>query len=436
MLAIGPLLVAVAAASIALTAWALGKADRAAARSRAEQALRTYATERAEGDSEANALEQVFAAADADGVRLFLRGKGAERTHGALGLPPPQLLELAPGECGSAGDQQGKAWQACTVRRAELTAVAAISTEAHAAVLELLAFGMGLVVLLALGGAVYAARMAVAKPLAGLRHLAAWSEHVTRAEQPSPPPEIQTEELARLAAAFDTLVQRLLSALARERTSSAHIAHEFRTPLTAIRAELEALPSANGDAVARMRRDIERLARVVESILVLSAPPDAAVPDTVVNVSDVVRASAPASTAVDAPDEALVRGDEHLIALALRNLFENAERYAGRAATLARVSLTDDQVRVAVCDDGPGIADTIRPKMFDAYWRGPGVGERAGPGSGLGLAFVRAVAERHGGLAAARQNPTGQGLEVSFTLGHVLGWHAETAAAGEIDSRG
>jgi signal transduction histidine kinase len=57
--------------------------------------------------------------------------------------------------------------------------------------------------------------------------------------------------------------------------------------------------------------------------------------------------------------------------------------------------------------------------MFDRYWRAAADGS----GSGLGLALVRAVAERHGGRAEARPGPEGRGLDVSITLAGLVGWH-------------
>jgi two-component system sensor histidine kinase TctE len=74
---------------------------------------------------------------------------------------------------------------------------------------------------------------------------------------------------------------------------------------------------------------------------------------------------------------------------------------------------------VAVIDDGPGLDDEARARMFDRYWRATG----AGTGTGLGLALVRAVARRHGGDADARANASGSGLEVWISFADVVGWH-------------
>jgi signal transduction histidine kinase len=264
--------------------------------------------------------------------------------------------------------------------------------------------------------------------------LVGWSERIVETEQAVPPPPARTREVVRLEEAFDTLVRRLLETLARERTSSAHIAHELRTPLTAIVAELESLSLQDEPgraAVARVRADVTRLGDVIDAILVLSTRTGSSPPPrrgattkgyAVVNVADVARELAPRGVRVDAPDEALVEGDERLVALALRNLLDNARKYAG-GADAVRVSRAGDAVRLAVLDHGPGLNEAERARMFDRYWRGAADGD----GRGLGLALVRAVAERHGGGVRADPGPDGKGLDVSVTLGGVVGWHEEDA---------
>jgi two-component system sensor histidine kinase QseC len=267
-----------------------------------------------------------------------------------------------------------------------------------------------------------AVRQALRAPVAELGALAGWAGRIVEVESPLEPPAAHTQEIARLQSAFDVLVRRLLDALARERANSAHIAHELRTPLTSIVTELEAVRIEDREAraaIARVRGDVARLSDVIDAILVLSErAPAARHAGCVVNVADVARDLAPAGARVEAPDEALVEGDARLVSLALRNLIDNARKY-GSGARLVRVSREGSRVRLAVADQGPGLDHAALERMFDRYWRGSADGD----GRGLGLALVRAVAERHGGEAGARPGPSGLGLEVSMTLDRVVGWH-------------
>ncbi len=89
-----------------------------------------------------------------------------------------------------------------------------------------------------------------------------------------------------------------------------------------------------------------------------------------------------------------------------------------------RVSREREVVRLSVLDEGsglkePGLSDAARGRMFERYWRSSADGE----GRGLGLALVRAVAERHGGRAEARVGSGGVGLEVSMTFDKLTVWH-------------
>ena len=80
---------------------------------------------------------------------------------------------------------------------------------------------------------------------------------------------------------------------------------------------------------------------------------------------------------------------------ALRNLLENAQRYGGGEIE-ASVARQGAQVELRVCDRGPGVPETRRERIFEAFFRLPGHAEREG-GVGLGLSLVRQIAERHGG---------------------------------------
>jgi signal transduction histidine kinase len=416
---IAPALLGVGGAAVAVTAYVLGVADRGASMDRAEAAIHALVAEREEGDAFVTAAGEVLAGADVDGLLMAVRSEEHRAWQMGAHPLPKAVFTLGPGECVSAHDEKEEPWEGCLLGGAGYDVAVAVPTGAHRSLIGILARSMCFIVAAALMSVVWATRRALRAPMQSLAELVRWSEAVRDHGAP-PLPRTETDDLERLAASFDRLVKRLFDALTRERANSAHIAHELRTPLTAIRAELEALPSSPG--VERARADVAQLERVVEAILVLSAPRDRGSHASVVNVADLVREQVTQETAVEAPDEALVDGDSRLVALALHNLLENAMKYSGHAARTVRVSRKEGCARVAVIDDGPGLDAEARGKMFDHYWRAAS----DGGGRGLGLALVRAVAERHGGKAEAAPNPAGRGLEVAMTLGPVVAWHDRT----------
>ncbi|MGH7296830.1 MAG: sensor histidine kinase [Polyangiaceae bacterium] len=409
-------LAAVGVAAVMLTERVLDASDTAAARFDASQAVDALSRELAEGDAPDKAVSEVVSTADGQRTRLTVRGlASAARSSG------PALPDLATGACATVLEDPAQPWRACAASGHGATIIAAVPMAPHRTAVVALARGMFAVVVLAMIALWLAVRGAVRGPIAELTALVGWADRVVETQEVAALPASRTQEVAKLEVAFDTLVRRLLDALARERANSAHIAHELRTPLTAMVAELEALHLPDRDAavaVQRVRSDAARLAAVIDAILVLSDARPAARCDAVVNVADLARELTPRGIPVEAPDEALVEGDEHLVALALRNLLDNAGKY-GAGVRSVHVSRDGTNVRVAVVDGGPGLDERARAKMFDRYWRG----SADGAGSGLGLALVRAVAERHGGHAEAGRGRGGQGLEVSFTLDRLVGWH-------------
>jgi signal transduction histidine kinase len=410
-------LIAVGVAAVVVTDRVLDQSDTDVARGRASSARDALARELAEGDTLDQAVHEVISVAEAEGVRLAVRPAGATPKS-----DQPTLPVLAPGACATVQDEQERPWRACAAGDPATAFVAAIPIDAHRSVVGQLSRGMVAVVVVALLALWLAVRRALKRPVAELTSLVEWTGRIVDSERPIESPPSRTREIASLQAAFDAVVRRLLEALARERANSAHVAHELRTPLTAILAELDGVRSddtAVRAALARVRGDVARLSDVIDAILVLA---DGGRGKTrgaeVVNVADLARELAPSGVRVEAPDEALVEADERLVSLAVRNLFDNARKY-GDGASAIRVSREGSAVRLAVVDRGPGVDEAARGRMFDRYWRGAADSE----GRGLGLALVRAVAERHGGSAEARPGPDGQGLDVSLTLDRLIGWH-------------
>jgi signal transduction histidine kinase len=428
----GSTLVAVGIAAIVVTRQALDRGDTDAAERRAVGTLDGLDRELGEGDSLEEAQREVVVDANADGARVAIY-------RGSLQAGRPSIPALRAGTCATfdeASDAHPAAspepWRACAAERAGTLVVAEVPIATHRAVARALWMYMLAIVAAALAAAWFAIRRAVKGPLDELSALVEWTVRVGHAEPTVPPPPARTREIVRLGAAFDALVRRLLDALARERASSAHIAHELRTPLTAIVMELQALAARDPlarRAVERVLGDVARFGDVIDAILVLSSTsagtggsPDSARArgrdTTIVNLADLARELAPAGATVEAPEEALVETDERLVRLALRNLVENARKYAS-GARIVRVTRAGSAARLAVIDAGPGLNADARERMFDRFWRGSADGD----GRGLGLALVRAVAELCGGKTEALPGPGGTGLDVSMTIEPVVGWH-------------
>src|SRR5256712_4951999 len=173
---------------------------------------------------------------------------------------------------------------------------------------------------------------------------------------PAAPSEVL--EVVELEASFRRLWDRLQETVSRELEFAANASHELRTPLTRIRLHAEraraALGAAPGAAASQqlpgLAEEIDRLVRLIDSLLVLSRDTAAGIPaGEVVNVSDLVAAASRRVFAggpvpeIEAPDEALVRGDEALLGIAVENLLDNARKF----------SLPGRPPRVTVSEDGP-----------------------------------------------------------------------------------
>ena len=230
-----------------------------------------------------------------------------------------------------------------------------------------------------------------------------------RALEPLPPPEEGDvpAEVSDLEDAFRALWKRLEGTMRRERDFAANASHELRMPLARIRLLAErARAGATRDACVAIDAQVEevdRLVRVVESLLVLSRDTSAGIPrGEAVNLADVARRVTArvldgAGGECSFPDEAVVRGDEDLIEIAVQNLLENARKFAAGPDPV-RAVLSDEggRVRLEVTTPGARIAAAQSERLFDRFYRAPEVRAQS-DGHGLGLALARHVARLHGG---------------------------------------
>lgn len=232
---------------------------------------------------------------------------------------------------------------------------------------------------------------------------------------PSPGEDSAPAEVRDLDEAFRDLWGRLGEALSREKDFAANASHELRTPLTRLRLHLERARSVAGPSPTRdleqATEEVDRMVRLVDSLLVLARDVSAGVPREVVNVADVARQAAgrvfpePGAAAVTAPDEALVYGDEELIDIAIDNLLDNARKFSrpGRPIDV-RVGPAGDRVTLSVRSPGARVPSSDRERLFERFYRGPEARVHAN-GHGLGLALSRHIARLHGGEARCASDP-------------------------------
>jgi signal transduction histidine kinase len=247
------------------------------------------------------------------------------------------------------------------------------------------------------------------------------------------------DEAAFLAQRFNDAAQRLEALvqardalLESQKSLLANASHELRSPLARLRMGLELLQGGGErDALRQeLERNISELDQLIGEIL-LASRLDAKQADLgAVELVDLVPLCAEECAHTGARLDCVVAdlrvsGVPKLLRRAVRNLLENAVRH-GRAANGGAVSEgvvlelrpapleTPAVVRLAVIDQGPGVAVEHQQRVFEPFYRLPGVSETGG-GVGLGLALVKSIAERHGGSVRCSNNPHG-GARFELTL--------------------
>jgi signal transduction histidine kinase len=235
------------------------------------------------------------------------------------------------------------------------------------------------------------------------------------------------DEIGRLAATMNRMLGRLESGHDRQRRFVSDASHELRSPVASIRQHAE-VARAHADAMPprdladAVLLEVERLQGLVDDLLVL-AQIDEGVPQASIDVdvddlvlAEVARLRAATSLDVDARaiSAARVRGDRTRLERVVRNLGDNAARHA-RARVALSVGQRDGVVVVVIDDDGPGIPEDDRARVFERFVRRDEARTRGDGGAGLGLAIVRDVVDRHGGTVALSDSDLG-GLRAEVTL--------------------
>jgi two-component system sensor histidine kinase QseC len=235
------------------------------------------------------------------------------------------------------------------------------------------------------------------------------------------------KEVAGLVQAVNSMLKRLNQALERERRFSADAAHELRTPLAALRLNLEKACDSNPQQFNTLIQSVDRMTHLVEQMLLLNRVDSGAdFSPQYHNLSEILEQSiadvAPLAlkkniepVLQDDVGEALMCCHNALVTTLMRSLLANAIQYSPQHTVVeTRLVPSADGYHVTVCDQGPGIATADRERALSRFVR---LDQRIGGGAGLGLAIARRIAELHGGQLTLNTRPDGQtGLCVSLWL--------------------
>jgi signal transduction histidine kinase len=237
-----------------------------------------------------------------------------------------------------------------------------------------------------------------------------------------------SREVRRLGHAFNEMTERLGTNEARRRQLLADVAHELRTPLSVIRANLEAiLDGLYPMDEAQLRRVLEEttvMARLLDDLQTLSTAEAGALTLHIEQIApQLLIDAAVGSFEAQARDKGIrlegragtlpeIEVDRLRIGEVLTNLLSNALRHTPRGGeVVVTAAVTDDGIEFSIADTGSGIAHEQLPHVFDRFSRAPD-----SPGAGLGLAIAKSLVEAHGGEIRAKSEPTGTTITFSVPL--------------------
>lgn len=219
------------------------------------------------------------------------------------------------------------------------------------------------------------------------------------------------QEISPLVAAVNSALDRLDEGVQQQREFTANAAHQLRTPLTVLAANVDMMRDET--MAAKLRYDIDLMSRIVTQLLLVARLESLNISvDEPVELSATVREAAESLGAlaisthktleVDEPAApVLVRGNTHAVAAAVSNLIENALNHSPPGGAV-RIRVTEGPA-IEVLDSGPGVPPHMREKIFERFWRG----ETSKEGAGLGLAIVRRIMHALRGSVSVADAPGG-----------------------------
>jgi signal transduction histidine kinase len=233
-------------------------------------------------------------------------------------------------------------------------------------------------------------------------------------------------EIAPLVRSLNSLLVRLKHAFSSQRAFVADAAHELRSPLTALKLQLQLLDrapdqAARAQALAKLNDGVDRAGHLIGQLLTAARtdPADTAMVLAPTDLAELTRHAIAdvfdlAQTRrieidLDAPEHLVIAGDAAALRILTRNLLDNAVRYTPEGGAVhTSISANEKQASLVIEDSGPGVPEQDRKRVFDRFYRRE-LNDQTG--SGLGLAIVRNIVEQHGARIELHTSPHG-GLKV------------------------
>ena len=229
------------------------------------------------------------------------------------------------------------------------------------------------------------------------------------------------DEIKPLVAAVNLALDRLDEGLTRQREFNANAAHQLRTPLAVLTANIDAM--SDHMTASKLRQDVELMSRIVSQLLLVARlETDSIATDQKVELNrlatDVATNLAPLAVScgmqlevIRSPGEVSICGSSQALTAALGNLIENAISHTP-TGTKITVRVVDEPA-IEVIDTGHGISLEARDRIFDRFWKG----DRCGKGAGLGLAIVsRIMTTLHGSVSVTDAPGGGALFKLTFAL--------------------
>ena len=231
------------------------------------------------------------------------------------------------------------------------------------------------------------------------------------------------DEFERISQALNRMIQRLHEAFQIANRFSADASHELRTPLTIIRGELEillkgaSLPPESKDRVADILEEVERLARIVEGLLLVSRleAGEAQMKREAIDLGELVGSTADQMELLsqdkllvvkrEIEPSVLVEGDKVRLKQVVVNLLDNAIKYTPEGGSIVlKIRRADRRAILEVIDTGIGIRREALPHIFGRFFRSNEAKASRLDGAGLGLSIVASITEAHGGAVTAESS--------------------------------